>query len=82
MISSDVVRQQLAGVAATDHAPAAAYRPIFSQRTYRELGRRAAQAVTDGSGALVDATFHEPPTEQRSRRALPTLLRTDRPPPP
>ena len=57
MISSDVVRKQLAGIAATDHAPAPAYRPIFSQRTYRELGRRAAQAVADGSGALVDATF-------------------------
>ena len=56
MISSDVVRKQLAGVAATDHAPAAAYRPTFSQRTYRELGRRAAQAVADGSAALVDAT--------------------------
>ncbi len=57
VLSSDVIRKELAGVAARDRAPAATYRPEFNLRTYAELGRRAAMAVGQGSLALVDATF-------------------------
>jgi uncharacterized protein len=54
VLSSDVVRKDLLGVAAGDRAPAHAYTPEARQRIYAELGRRAGAA--DGS-VVVDATF-------------------------
>jgi predicted kinase len=53
-ISSDLVRKELAGVAATSRARQAIYSEEASLHTYRELGARAAAAP---GGAIVDATF-------------------------
>jgi uncharacterized protein len=56
-ISSDVVRKELAGLAVHDRGPQTLYTPQASERTYLELGRRAAVEVEAGDGVLVDATF-------------------------
>ena len=56
-ISSDLTRKQLAGFAGTQRAGAEAYGPRWNARTYQELGRRAAAAVGQQRGAVVDATF-------------------------
>jgi aminoglycoside phosphotransferase family enzyme/predicted kinase len=57
VISSDLVRKELAGLSAHERGSSALYQPEVSKRTYRELGRRAAMAITAGSGVLIDATF-------------------------
>jgi hypothetical protein len=57
VIGSDVVRKELAGLAAHDPGPEALYTPEAGRRTYRELGRRAGAAVADGHGVLIDGTF-------------------------
>ncbi|MGZ4312836.1 MAG: bifunctional aminoglycoside phosphotransferase/ATP-binding protein [Solirubrobacteraceae bacterium] len=57
VISSDVVRKELAGLAVHDRAPEALYSEQAGERTYRELGRRAAAAMSAGRGVLIDATF-------------------------
>ena len=57
VISSDVVRKALAGLAAHDPGPRTLYTPEAGRCTYRELGRRASAAVLDGHGVLIDATF-------------------------
>jgi aminoglycoside phosphotransferase family enzyme/predicted kinase len=54
-LSSDRVRKELAGVEPTARAPLREYSEEASLRTYRELGRRAAN-VAHG-GVIVDATF-------------------------
>jgi predicted kinase len=56
VLSSDVVRKELAGLAATRRAPEREYTEAASLRVYRELGARAA-AAAPGGGAVVDATF-------------------------
>lgn len=56
-LSSDRLRKELAGVAATEPAPASSYSPEFSLETYEQLGRRAAEALAGEGGAIVDATF-------------------------
>ncbi|MEX2024247.1 MAG: AAA family ATPase [Thermoleophilaceae bacterium] len=53
-VNSDVVRKELAGLAAHERADEREYSEEASLRTYRELGARAAAA---SSGAIVDATF-------------------------
>lgn len=58
LLGSDRVRKELAGVAASERAPAGAYTDAATTRTYAELGRRAGTAVRDGGIAVVDATFH------------------------
>jgi hypothetical protein len=65
-ISSDVVRKELAGVAAGGRAGSRFYSPEFSDRVYRELGGRAREAAEELGGAIVDATFHL----ERARRAF------------
>ncbi len=57
VISSDVVRKELAGLVAHDPGPETLYTPEAGRRTYREVGRRAGAAVVAGHGVLVDATF-------------------------
>ena len=65
VLSSDVVRKGLVGVAPGDRAPGSAYGAEVTGATYRELGRRAAA----GAGTvIVDATLH--------RRALRDAFRT------
>lgn len=59
VISSDRTRKALAGVTATQPAPAAAYSEAFSARTYDELFRRADVVLRSGRGVILDATFRE-----------------------
>jgi aminoglycoside phosphotransferase family enzyme/predicted kinase len=56
-LSSDLTRKRLAGLRPTERAPAKGYRPEWNARTYRELGRRARQALATRGGAIVDGTF-------------------------
>jgi uncharacterized protein len=57
LLSSDVVRKELLGLAATGRAPASAYAPAMNQRTYETLGRRARERIDGGGHLVVDATF-------------------------
>jgi uncharacterized protein len=57
VLSSDVVRKELGGLAPLDRGPPSLYTPEVSVRVYRELGRRSAAAMAAGHGVLVDATF-------------------------
>lgn len=56
ILSSDIVRKQLTGLAPSDRAPDNAYSEYLTIQTYRELGSRAAESATAG-GVIVDATF-------------------------
>lgn len=68
VISSDVVRKELAGLAPTEQAPSESYTREVSERVYREVGRRArgALAQTAAGPVVIDATAREP----TDRRAL------------
>jgi aminoglycoside phosphotransferase family enzyme/predicted kinase len=57
LLSSDVVRKELLGLAATKRAPATAYAPAMNERTYAALGRRARERIDAGGHVVVDATF-------------------------
>lgn len=57
ILSSDVVRKRLAGLPAHARAPLETYRPEVNYRTYQELGRLAALAVSRDGVVVVDATF-------------------------
>ena len=57
VLSSDVVRKELGGLAPHDRGTSSLYTPEVSARVYRELGRRSAAAMAAGHGVLVDATF-------------------------
>src|SRR5581483_588309 len=56
-INSDLVRKQLAGLQPTSRAEPQHYSAQFNHATYAELGQRAAAAVEQDGGAIVDATF-------------------------
>jgi aminoglycoside phosphotransferase family enzyme/predicted kinase len=56
IISSDVVRKQLAGLAAEERARPKHYRPEFTRRTYEALGREAVTALHRDGAVIVDAT--------------------------
>lgn len=56
VIGSDAVRKAMHGVRPTERLPAAAYRDEVTDDVYRSLGERAARAVADHGGAIVDAT--------------------------
>src|SRR5262245_60599486 len=66
-ISSDRVRKALAGVRATERAPASAYTAAFSARTFDEMFRRAAVVLDSGRGVVLDATFRERALRLRAR---------------
>lgn len=61
MLSSDLIRKQLAGIPSTERQytsfQGGLYSPEFSKRTYQELFRRAAQYLQEGRSVLLDATF-------------------------
>jgi len=57
VLSSDVVRKELAGVAPQRRAPESAYTPQFSDRTYDELAARAVGGLAASPTVVVDATF-------------------------
>ena len=57
VLSSDVVRKELLGLAPTERAPLSAYDDEMNRRTYRALGRAVADRLARGDRVLVDATF-------------------------
>jgi hypothetical protein len=57
VLSSDLFRKELVGVAPTARAPAAAYGPAVNRRTYEALGVSARENVGAGERVIVDATF-------------------------
>lgn len=61
VISSDRVRKELAGMAATERAAGpiqgGIYSPAFTRRTYREVLRRAEHLLAEGKSVICDATF-------------------------
>jgi hypothetical protein len=67
VVASDRTRKWLAGVGASERAPAAAYEPAFSDRTFDEVFRRAAVVVGSGRGVILDATFRERDLRRRAR---------------
>lgn len=57
LLSSDVTRKGLAGLAPHQRAGDAAYGAESSRLTYAELGRRAREEIAERGGVLLDATF-------------------------
>ncbi len=57
-VSSDLTRKRLAGVSPTARADPRHYTSEFTERTYREVGRSARRLLEQGTGVIVDATFH------------------------
>jgi uncharacterized protein len=61
VLSSDIIRKQLAGLRPEEHAyepfGQGIYSPEWTARTYDELLRRAAQVLTTGGCAILDASF-------------------------
>lgn len=56
VVSSDVTRKRLAGLAPSRRAPVGRYSERHTEETYRALGRAAARHLQGGTGVLVDAT--------------------------
>ncbi len=68
--STDVVRKQLAGIAADAPARAEHYTAAFSERTYTELLQRAARQTRDGARVvLLDGNFPTPAHRAAARDA-------------
>jgi len=71
VISSDVVRKELAGLAPRERRFEAfgrgIYSPRFSQRAYKALLERARAALAEGRSVIVDATFAQRHYRQRAR---------------
>jgi aminoglycoside phosphotransferase family enzyme/predicted kinase len=59
VLSSDIVRKRLAGLAPTEHGEDEHYTPEFSRRTYAELGRLADHELRGSGMVVVDATFRD-----------------------
>ena len=58
VLSSDVVRKERLGLAATDRAPAAAYTSHATAAVYGALGHRARLLAAHDGLVVVDATMH------------------------
>jgi uncharacterized protein len=67
VVSSDRTRKWLAGVEPTERAPATAYEPDFSRRTFDEVFRRADVVLKSGRGVILDATFRGRDLRHRAR---------------
>jgi aminoglycoside phosphotransferase family enzyme/predicted kinase len=71
IISSDVVRKELAGLAPRERRferfGRGIYSPRFSQRTYKALLERARAALAEGRSMIIDATFAQQHYRQRAR---------------
>jgi len=57
VLRSDVIRKQIAGIAAQDRLPASAYTPKASAEVYAMLMRLAARALAAGQAVVLDAVF-------------------------
>lgn len=60
VVSTDLVRKELLGVAPAEPAPADAYAAEATGRVYDEVGRRAAAASASAGGAIVDGSMRSP----------------------
>jgi len=71
VVSSDVVRKELAGLVPTERRfesfSRGIYSPRFTQRTYKALLERARLALAEGRSLIVDATFAQRRHRQRVR---------------
>jgi predicted kinase len=67
VIGSDRTRKSLAGVGATEPAPAEAYAPAFTGRTFDEMFRRADVVLGSDRGVILDATFRGRDLRLRAR---------------
>jgi uncharacterized protein len=56
VLSSDVTRKRLAGLAPTQRASPEHYTARFTAATYRTLGEAAAETLSRGEGVVIDAT--------------------------
>jgi aminoglycoside phosphotransferase family enzyme len=72
VLSSDVIRKRLYGVAPEARLEPAAYAPDVSKRVYRRLEHDARRALAAGQTVIADATFTHP----AARARLETLART------
>ena len=68
VVSSDVVRKQIAGVAATERLPEAAYSDEMSRRVYEKL-LEAAGAKGGAAGVILDGQFPTRQWRESARRA-------------
>jgi aminoglycoside phosphotransferase family enzyme/predicted kinase len=66
VVSSDLTRKHLGGIAATATGGARLYTAEHTRRTYAELCRRAAEVVASGRGVILDATFPDPETRAQA----------------
>lgn len=70
VISSDVVRKQLAGLDPREHRPAGLdsglYRPEVVQRTYDEMYAQAGDMLRQGRSVILDATFSRAKERERA----------------
>jgi predicted kinase len=70
VISSDLVRKELAGIDPREHRPSGLatglYDPAAVRRTYDEMYRRAAACLRRGEGVILDATFGREAERQRA----------------
>lgn len=57
ILETDEIRKELAGIKPTEKAPQHFYTPEFSRRTYNEVLKRAADALSQGKRVAVAATF-------------------------
>ncbi|MBK5220506.1 MAG: AAA family ATPase [Thermoleophilia bacterium] len=57
-VSSDRIRKQIAGIGPEERGEESIYADELSARTYREMGHAAREALGNGSGVIVDATFN------------------------
>jgi len=77
-INSDVVRKELAGLAATARVRAGydegLYAPERSAATYRAMIERAAQGLRSGRGVILDATFQRR-SDREAARAVAARVR-------
>ena len=67
VIDSDRTRKALAGLPATQRAPAEAYAAPFTARTFDELFRRAEVVLGAGRGVILDSTFRDRDLRVRAR---------------
>jgi aminoglycoside phosphotransferase family enzyme/predicted kinase len=70
VVSSDVMRKGLAGLAPSERATEEHYSDAFTRRTYRALGTAARSLVDTGSGVIVDGTFARQARRDLLHRAL------------
>ena len=71
LVSSDVVRKALVGIAPTDRRwesyEAGIYSPEYTERTYDELFRRAKEALSEGDSVILDASFKKASDRERAK---------------